>query len=251
MPFAVTRTRDDGRMVVVTAVRAETRAVLAALTRPTRISIRGMRGWKGQAGNRSVTLLQAGVGPARARAALEALTAPYDLVVSIGFAGALVTGASPGDVVLPDTVVWEEAVGLHRYAVPVGTWHTAKRQLPADLATRALHGPLLSSPVVVATPAAKHAAAMRLGAVAVEMEAAALVTVACERGADVLILRAILDSVDVSLEDLPPDLDSSWRARAQLMGRPRAWPGVLSLAYRIPHVARALTRATAAVLPAL
>jgi nucleoside phosphorylase len=210
-----------------------------------------MRGWEGQIGNRAVTLLQAGIGGVRAHAALEALTVPYDLVVSIGFAGALVTGASPGDVVLPHTVVWEEALGLHHYAVPVGTWSAAKTQLPADLATRALHGPLLSSPVVIATPAAKHAAAIRVGAVAVEMEAAALVSVARERGADVLVLRAILDAVDVSLETLPRDLASSWRARAQLMGRPRAWPGVLSLACQIPHVARVLTRATAAVLPAL
>jgi adenosylhomocysteine nucleosidase len=236
---------------VVTAVKAETRAVLAALTRPTRIAFSGIRAWGGQAGGRSVTLIQAGIGPVRARAALLAVTIPHRLVISIGFAGALVMDASPGDIVLPDTVVWEDGAGLRRYTVPAGVWRTAKSGLPADLAIRTLQGPLLSSPVVVATPAAKRAAALRCGAVAVEMETAALVAIASERGVDVLVLRAILDTVDISLEGLPPDLDSSWVACARLVARPGAWPGVLNLTRRIPHVARALTRATAAVLSAL
>jgi nucleoside phosphorylase len=176
---------------------------------------------------------------------------PYDLIVSIGFAGALVTGAMPGDVVLPDTVVWEDDYGLQRYGVPPDPWRTARARLPDSLAARHLPGPLLSSPVVVASPDAKRAAASRFGAVAVEMEAAALVGVARERGVALLVLRAILDTVDVSLEGLPPDLDSSWRARAQLVGRPGAWPGVLTLTRHIPHVTRTLTLATASVLSAL
>jgi nucleoside phosphorylase len=182
---------------------------------------------------------------------LSALTIPHDLVVSIGFAGALVGEAAPGDIVLPDMVVWDDDGKQQRYAVPVGAWQTAKARLPASLSNRALQGPLLSSPTVVASPEAKRAAALRSGAVAVEMEAAALITVARRRGIEVLVLRAILDGLDVSLEQLPADLDSSWWARAQLVGRPAAWPGVLALTRHIPHVARTLTQATAAVLSAL
>lgn len=247
----MTSTPAGNRLLVVTAVGVETRAVLAALSQPKRIALRGARAWSARAGSRTVTLVQAGVGPLRTDATLRAVAFPYDLIVSIGFAGGLVAGASPGDVVLPATIIWEDDHGVQRYDVPSEAWHTARARLPEGLAVRHLPGPLLSSPVVVASPDAKRAAAARFGAVAVEMEAVALLDVARERGAPVLVLRAILDTVDVSLEGLPPDLDSSWRARAQLLGRPGAWPGVLTLTRHIPHVARTLTQVAASVLPAL
>ena len=244
-------TRDESRLVVVTAVGAETRAVLAALTRPKRIALAGLRAWDAQAGTRAVTLVQAGIGPMRARAALQAVHLPHGLIVSVGFAGALVAEASPGDIVLPDTILWEDDTGTHRYTVPARTWQTARAPLIEDLPLGRLQGALLSSPIVLASPEAKRSAARRCGAVAVEMEAAALVAVARDRGIALVVLRAILDTVDVSLEQLPPDLDSSWLARARLVGRPGAWPGVLALTRQIPHVARALTQASAAVLSAL
>lgn len=244
-------TREARRLVVVTAVKAETQAVLAALTHPKRVPLSGFRAWEAKAGDRHVTLVQAGVGPTRAQAALSALVTAYDLVVSVGFAGALVAHASPGDIVLPATVVWEGITSLHRYTVPLSAWETATARLPASLSCRALQGPILSSPLVLASPEAKRSAALRSGAVAVEMEAAALITVAHQHGIDVLVLRAILDGLDVSLEQLPADLDSSWWARAQLAGRPAAWPGVLTLIRHIPHVTQMLTHATTAVLSEL
>jgi len=55
----------------------------------------------------------------------------------------------------------------------------------------------------------------------------------------------------MSLADLPPNLDSSWAARALLVARPDLWSLVLALARTVPAVARVLTDALAAVLPAL
>jgi nucleoside phosphorylase len=172
-------------------------------------------------------------------------------VASIGFAGALVDGAVPGDVVMPGTIVWEEDGTVRRYEVPAHTLAAAAAELPLELGQRALRGPLWSSPIVIDTPAAKRAGARRLGAVAVEMEAAALIAIAAERGGTVLALRAILDTVDVALDALPPDLDVSWAARARLLGLPKAWPGVLTLARYVPRATRTLTRAAAAILPVL
>lgn len=239
------------RLVVVTAVRAETRAVLAALTRPVRVPIAGPPRWEGWAGTRPVTVVQAGIGPARAGAAMRQAVGAGEMVVSIGFAGALVETAAPGDLVLPGTIVWEEQGTVRGYEVPAPTLAAAAAQVPAELGARALRGALWSSPVVIDTPAAKRAAARRLGAVAVEMETAALIAVATERGGTVVALKAILDTVDVALDALPSDLDVSWAARARLLTRPKAWPGVIALARHVPRAARTLTRAAAAILPAL
>ncbi len=239
-----------GGLVVVTAVRAETRAVLGALVHPVRIASATPPRWEGWAGTEAVTVVQGGIGPARARAALAAVD-DVGLVVSFGFAGALVDRAAPGDLVLPGTVLWEEAGAVRRYDVPSAVLAAATARLPADLDRRAVRGALWSSPVVVGTPTAKREAARRLGAVAVEMETAALATVAGERGVALLALRAILDGVDVSLADLPSDLDGSWSARARLLARPKAWPGVVTLARHVPRAAATLRRAAAAILPAL
>lgn len=240
-----------GRVLAITAVKAETRAVLATLTRPARTTVEGFPAWQGRAGSRDITLVQSGIGPTRARAALAATSAPHDLVVALGLAGALAAALAPGDVVLPEAIVWETPAGLERYDVAPTLWMNARTRLAAEPSFRVHTGLLLSSPVVIASPEDKRGAAARSGAVAVEMETAALVAGARERGIPVLALRIVLDAVDVSLEHLPADLDSSWMARARLVGRPGAWPIVARLAREIPRATRALMRAAAIVLPAL
>jgi nucleoside phosphorylase len=242
-------TERDAPIVVVTAVATETRAVLKTLRRVRRLIIPQRRAWQAEIAGRSVRVVQAGIGWERARTALQAMPGPHGLVLSVGFAGALVPGSVAGDVVLPTTIVWESAAGTERYLVPTAAWEAARTQLPVDDAERTLHGPILSSPTIVASALAKREAARRTGAVAVEMEAAGLIAAA--RGVDVVALRVILDGVDVSLEALPPELDSSWRSRAQLIGRPAAWVPVLALARKIPTASRALTRVLGAVLPRL
>lgn len=247
----MSRIRHGDPLLVVTAVAAETRAVLAAVRQARRIAVPGFRAWEGESGDRPVRVVQSGVGPARARAALAALDGPHALVLSVGFAGALIAGPAPGDIVLPTAVVWEDADQIRRYPVPVEHWTTANACLPSAFAGRVLHGALLSSPTIVASMEEKHAAGRRADAVAVEMEAAALITLASARGTEVLPLRVILDTADVSLAGLPANLDSSWRARAQLLARPVVWSRVLSLAREVPSAARNLTAALTAVFRAL
>ena len=241
----------DREILVVTAVRAETRAVLATLSRPTRGNVPGFPAWLGHAGDRRVTVVQSGIGPVRAEAALAAPTTRFDLIVSVGLAGALQADLAPGDVLLPDTIVWEGASGLERHTVARPPWTEARERLAIDAALRVHTGALLSSPVVVATVAEKRAAAERAGAIAVEMEAMPIVAAAVARGIPMLALRVVLDGADVSLEGLPPDLDSSWAARARLVGRPKAWPIVAQLARELPRATRMLTRAVRLVLRSL
>ncbi len=238
-------------LVVVTAVAPETRAVLRCLARPTRIELPGFRAWRGTAGARSVTLVQSGIGPERARTALTALSGSYAMVISAGFAGALVDDAAPGDVVLPERVVWKAAAENASYTVPVAAWRASYAALPPRVAARALRGTMLSSAVVIASIAAKREAATCFRAFAVEMEAAGLIAAAREREVGVLAVRSILDTADVSLEGLPANLDSSWAARARLIGMPHVWPRVAAVARHVPHAAHALAEAVGAVLRAV
>jgi len=241
----------DDAPLIVTAVAAETRAVLAAVRRARRIALPGFRAWSADASGRAIRIVQAGIGPTRARAALHAMVGRPRLVLSVGFAGGLTPGARPGDVVLPTTIVWDEPAGIRRHVVPPDTWRMVRARLPSASAARLLDGALVSSAVILASPEEKRAAGSRFGAVAVEMEAAGLIDPASARGASVVALRVVLDSLEVSLAGLPPNLDSSWTARAQLLTRPELWSRVVALARTVPAAGRVLTDTLAAVLPAL
>jgi nucleoside phosphorylase len=171
--------------------------------------------------------------------------------VSLGFAGALVPGPGTGDFVLSRTLLWDEDGQLRRHEMARGLVETVEKALPPEFRHAALRGALFSSPVVLATPAAKEQAARHYGAVAVEMEAAALAGCAADRGIAFLALRVILDPVDLSLAGIPKNLDISWAARARLLGMPATWPLLLRLRRHVTAAGITLRKITAAILPAL
>jgi len=235
---------------VVTALRAESRSVLAALARPRRVTGARPPTWVGRAGSHCVTLVQVGIGSQAVRRALPLLPTT-DVFVSVGFAGGLAPALVAGDLVVPTEIVWEEAGVLQRYAVPRGLRDGVERALALEWGKASAGGALFSSPIVVAGTSAKRSAAERHGAVAVDMEAAALAAHASEQGVALFALRAILDPADLSLERLPPGLETSWAARARLATMPSVWPLLATLWRCVGVAAAALTRSARAALPAV
>jgi nucleoside phosphorylase len=229
------------RVAVVTAVGPETRAVLRAIPGLRRIAAAEPRRWIGRAGRCDVELVQGGVGFAAAERAAAVLDAVPDLLVSCGFAGALRHGIDAGTVLLCDRIVWEDGAVRRQYDVS-SAW-TAR--LATALAATTVHtvaGALVSSPRVLASVEEKAAAGTRHDAVAVEMEAAPLAEYARAQGVALLPLRAILDVMELSLADLPPNLASSWRARTRLLATPGVWRTVATLRRLAEVAGTALTR---------
>jgi nucleoside phosphorylase len=119
-------------------------------------------------------------------------------LLSTGCAGALVPGLGPGAVVVATRIVDDRGVMAGRasdaQAQAVQRWAQA-RGIPARPgAFVSVARPLLSA-------AEKRSAHDRLGAIAVEMEGAALAAAAAERGVSFLAVRVILDGVDVAVPD--------------------------------------------------
>jgi len=237
--------------VVVTAFRLETRAVLAALAQVERIRPATRPCWRGRAGTGEVVVVEGRVGPDGARAAVAALPPETALVVSAGFAGALAPELAPGDVILASEVVWEEGSRVRRHATAPPVLDALSRALTDALGGEPRIGVVLSSPVVVAGVAGKRAAFDRHAALAVEMEAAVLAEAAESRGVPFVALRIVLDPADLSLEALPPNLESSWVARARLATTPTAWPLLGTLRRHAATAATELTRTMRAALPVL
>jgi adenosylhomocysteine nucleosidase len=146
------------------------------------------------AGDDSWLVLQSGPGPTRAAAAAErALDGGARLLVSFGFAGALDAAVVSGTVLAPRRVVAEGAAPLV-VALP---WHARVAALADEFLLTT--GDLLTVPAALESPAAKRAAARASGAIAVDMESAAVAGAAANAGVPFVALRVVVDALDDAL----------------------------------------------------
>jgi adenosylhomocysteine nucleosidase len=153
-----------------------------------------------------------GPGLERARAAgLEAVARGAGALIGWGLAGGLSHEADSGTVLLPEQLM--SAAGSWRTDAE---WRTrVAAALGPDLLP--LHGPLYSAHSVLTDPADKAALAAATGAVAVDMESAAIARVAFDAGLPCLILRVVadgpFDALPAGVEKLVTD-----RGRTRLRG---------------------------------
>lgn len=153
-----------------------------------------------------------GIGPAAAQRAAQALAeAGASALAAFGVAGALEAGLRNGDLLCPERVLDEQG----RIYATDSAWRARLLQRLAESGLPpARTAPLLTLPTALATPAAKRAARDREGAVAVDMESAAVAAVAAARGLPFLALRAIVD-------ELHDPLPSALQAGIDAFGRPQ------------------------------
>ena len=194
-----------------------------------------------------ISLVQSGVGGDRASAAARtALQGGADALMSWGVAGGLQRTLVPGDVVLPAAV--RAADG--RRIVTEPAW----RERLAHLLQRefAVHqGDLLSVDQILATPQAKAHAAMDSGAIAVDMESAAIGEVAAAAGRPFIVLRVIIDGATDTLADVEGLMDQAGNRDAAAVLRsacnPAQWSRLWILSRRFRRARAALARCASVV----
>ena len=134
----------------------------------------------------------AGIGARRAEGAARALLAHgVTGLVSWGTAGGLVSGLSPGSLLLPKSILRPDR---SLYGVDQ-TWHHRLWSQLQESVT--LHeGVLGESPRVLMTPQDKELFSSQTGAVAVDMESGAIAAVASEAKVPFVAIRAVSDAFD-------------------------------------------------------
>jgi len=147
------------------------------------------------------------------RAAQHAIQAyAPEMIISIGFAGALAPDAKVGDVFVPRHVISERTGSAYTLSRGRGVLVTAER---------------------VAGEERKRLLFDRFGAQAVDMEAAAVAAEAAARGCEFLALKVISDTLASNVEFVSPFVrPEGFRAGAFLAHvsiRPWLWPAVRSL----------------------
>ncbi|MDX8410800.1 MAG: hypothetical protein R8K46_02855 [Mariprofundaceae bacterium] len=186
------------------------------------------------------TLLSlSGVGPKQAHmAAQELLAQGCSALLSWGCAGGLSAPLQPGHLLLPGKIITPEG---REYGVD-SMWHDRLvRSLSADFLTH--DGALAATGVMLTTSLEKRALHKKTGAVAVDMESAAIAALATEAGLPFAVIRAVADD---AASCIPACVGNSMdhqghvlmsRLMACLALRPWQWPGLLRLGRRF-HLAQ-------------
>lgn len=144
----------------------------------------------------SVLIAHTGIGEEATRRGLERHLRENDIgvVIGVGYAGALVENLSTGDLIAADEICQARS----------GTTVSSDR----DLLSAALHavpgvrrGRLVTVSTACTDAAQKKTTGERHRAIAVDMESAALAALCRERSIPFLVLRSILDPVEVTVPD--------------------------------------------------
>jgi adenosylhomocysteine nucleosidase len=182
------------------------------------------------------------MGAARAHEAAERALDRFsnpELIIVAGVAGALIASLRAADIVIADRII--AADGDARAFSPADSQLAVLRRAFESARLPYESGGLLTSRTLLSTANEKRRARESTGAVAVDMETAAIAAAADARGLAVIAIRTILDELD---DDLPgPGLVDergkvdALRVAGYLLRRPG---NVLKL----PRLARNMSRAT-------
>ncbi len=215
----------------------------------------GLPGFRAQLrrGGAEVQAVATGMGPRRAREsaarALDALGAA-DLIISAGVAGALSADLKPGDLVLASRIIEadrETLAATRSFAAAPERFAEARHALAAaNLACST--GALLTTHRVLASAAEKRRAGEATGAVAVDMESAAVAAEAAARGLSMVAIRAIIDSIDDELPGAGLHNEHGQLRPLRVASFLLRHPGDL---LKLPRLARNMLRATRALTDAL
>lgn len=198
-------------------------------------------------------LAVSGMGGANAeRAARRLLDSGCDALVSWGTGGALRRGLRSGTVVVADRVIDERALS-HRLA-PDWSRRVFER---LGHATEVLNAPVAGAGRILDGPHEKQRLGSVTGAAIVDMESAALACLAGQRGIPLLVVRAVVDELEVTIPSSviaatgPDGRLHLPRLLLRLVVSPNEWTPLNRLRHGFARAHQGLKRATVALLPDL
>jgi nucleoside phosphorylase len=200
-----------------------------------------------------VLVFRTGIGVERAAASTRAVLDRFPVtgIVNTGCVGALAESLGTGDLIIADRLLIEG--GEPGFFEPDRKWVTRLRSAAESAGLPATGGAILTSRSVLATAAAKQAAARRYGAVAVDMEGAAVAEIAAARALPFASVRAVLDTAAADLPStegfIEPDGSlRPLRAAFSALRKPAAMPGLMALARDVRGAESSLGRLFRALL---
>jgi len=158
------------------------------------------------------------------------------LLISTGCCGGLVPGARSGLMVVPARILEAHGEQVSEVTPPDEQWSAFARRLAEKRGLHCTDRPIISVDRALLSEASKAGCHQATGAVAVDMESAALARVAGELGVPHLVLRHVMDAVDEPLPERAVS-DETGRIRplklARAMTSPRGFLSRAQMAVRL------------------
>jgi len=185
-------------------------------------------------------LVTSGMGSTNAQAAAKALLdSGVERLLVWGTAGALQASLQPGTLILASNVV--DCEGTH---YPASTAWQAQLRACVPAGIRTSSGTLVTVPQPAADLAAKTALTRQTGAVAADMETAAIARFAMANNLPFAVVRAIVDPlaqpVPQAVVQTPPGSHLALRVALRIARRPRDLPAIAALAQNMRAAQRSL-----------
>jgi adenosylhomocysteine nucleosidase len=240
-------------ILVFYAFAREVGAFKRSVVNPTPLAHNGLRGFDAVVGGKSISVIGHGIGRRRAsetaRRAFD-LIPGAELVIGTGVVGALASGLKPGDLILADRILaTRDDAEIAEQVAAFDDAHLSAigRSLNAAGVNYST-GAILTTDRVL-TVAEKRNANKSTGAIAVDMESAAIAVEAAARDLPCIVLRSVLDQVDDEVAGAEAMADEHGHvnplaAAAYLMRNP-------GTVLKIPRMIRNLSQATTAIANAL
>lgn len=197
------------KIAICVATRWEFEAIAKALPAGKKHGVRGYRCLTRQTDNLTMFVLQSGMGHEKVAAAFQVLLDdhPWDLIVSSGFAGALVPTAV-GTLVVSSHVLVLDQAGVLESSIQGEDWVSPFLEVlqmsVAQMGGAPLQGSVVMVQRIVWEATHKSLIARQTQGLAIDMESGTIGRLAVDRRIPFLVVRAISDLVE---ENLPLDLN--------------------------------------------
>lgn len=233
-------------LAIIAALDDEIRIIASKMEVDARVHERPARFTAGRFLGAPVVLVRSGIGLPAMEAAAASMIARYRprLCLHIGCCGGAEPQDQPGDLIIADAVV-DSRTGERHPALS----DLVERALAACRRTelRCRTAAIVTVEQVISSPHEKAFVGTQHSAAAIDMESAALATACNARGVPWLVVRAVLDSLDVALPTLDDAISvdgtiDGMKLAGMILRRPRILWDLSHLQYFAAEVRMALSR---------
>lgn len=185
-------------ILILAALKEEVRPILSEMDITETVNLRPAVIARGGYLGREIVVAHTGIGSEKMRRAASFCIKEYapELSINIGYCGALSPSLSLADIVAPSNIIHEKNEG----SFTTTDFFNGKMDKVAGETGITVHrGTMLTVDKVVGTPHEKAFLGTKFGAIAVDMESFGLASVATEMQAPFMVLRSIIDPMDMHL----------------------------------------------------
>ena len=199
-------------IAILGAVTEEIAGIKREINISDRVRLDKSEAWFGKYQGRNIVLVRTGVGRKRAQNATQQVIDKFnpEVIISMGYAGALTEGLNVGDMFVASTIFSPESdSNSFEMDDPKNLkWLELAKKTPPPENVKLKIGRLITVDMVVHTPKAKKELGSRFRAEAVEMETLEIALLARVNKIAFISIRGISDAVNHELIDCSSFLDS-------------------------------------------